>query len=79
MIDYIASTKQLIDLNPQIALPAHGAPIINNPVAVLHRYIEHRQQREEAILKALQSGCRTVDEVVKTVYKGTFYQSATRF
>lgn len=44
MAVYLESTTRLIELNPILAIPAHGG-ICRTPLQLLHQYIEHRLQR----------------------------------
>jgi glyoxylase-like metal-dependent hydrolase (beta-lactamase superfamily II) len=64
---YLASLKRLLELSPQRAWPAHG-PVIEDPAALIHKYLEHRRQREEQVLGALAEGLETVDAVTSRIY-----------
>lgn len=66
---YLESLRRLVDLQPRRALPAHG-PAIEDPVALIHRYLEHRKQREEQVLAALQAGAETVEAITERIYAG---------
>jgi glyoxylase-like metal-dependent hydrolase (beta-lactamase superfamily II) len=68
LVQYLASLRKVLDLAPARLFPAHG-PIIDDPKAVLARYIEHRRRREEEIIETLVAGCRTVDDIVSRVYE----------
>ena len=68
MDDYLASLARLADLNPRILFPAHG-PAIQNAVAKLREYIEHRLWREERVAAAWNQGLRTPGEMLPTVYE----------
>lgn len=65
---YMASVERIIALNPARMLPAHGA-VIDDPVALLQRYLEHRREREEQVIEALRSGDRTADAIVARIYR----------
>ena len=52
LADYLQSLERMLQLNPARALPAHG-PVIDDPSALIHRYVEHRAQREAQVLDAL--------------------------
>jgi glyoxylase-like metal-dependent hydrolase (beta-lactamase superfamily II) len=64
---YLASLRQVRDLNPRRLLPGHG-PIVDDPIALIDEYLAHRQQREQQILQAMLEGARTVEEIVRRVY-----------
>jgi glyoxylase-like metal-dependent hydrolase (beta-lactamase superfamily II) len=66
LAEYLRSLDRMLRLNPVRALPAHG-PVIDDPAAVIHRYIEHRAQREGQILGAL-GGDATVASITATIY-----------
>ncbi|MGE0863626.1 MAG: MBL fold metallo-hydrolase [Vicinamibacterales bacterium] len=69
LVDYLASLERLRRLSPVRAWPAHG-PVIEDPVALIEQYVEHRRQREEQVLGALQAGLGSVDEIVARIYVG---------
>ena len=64
---YLRSLDRMLRLNPARALPAHG-PVIDDPAAVIHKYIEHRAQREDQVLGALGAGGATVAAITATIY-----------
>ncbi|HEX3553295.1 MAG TPA: MBL fold metallo-hydrolase [Thermoanaerobaculia bacterium] len=68
MDDYLASLARLADLHPRTLFPAHG-PAIQNAVAKLREYIEHRLWREEKVAAAWDQGLRTPGEMLPTVYE----------
>ena len=51
----------------EIICPGHGQVILNGK-ARIQWYIHHRQEREEQLLHALESGAQTVDQAVTAVY-----------
>ena len=65
--DYLASLERIKALDPAQVLPAHG-PAIDEPVALIERYIAHRHAREAEILDAITRGATTIDAVVAAVY-----------
>jgi glyoxylase-like metal-dependent hydrolase (beta-lactamase superfamily II) len=67
LAQYMASLQRLLDLDPQVILPAHG-PLIANPRELLLQYIAHRQEREQQVLAGLASGPATVDALVESIY-----------
>ena len=64
---YMASLELMARQRPNVICPGHGQ-IIQNATQRVQWYIEHRQQREEQVVGALQAGATMVDEVVKWVY-----------
>lgn len=69
MLQYFDTTRKLIDLQPVLAIPAHGPPHYD-PCALLRSYIAHRQAREDQILAAItQGGAQTEEDVLRLVYK----------
>lgn len=67
LIAYLTSLRRLLELSPLRAWPAHG-PVIEDPVAVIRQYLQHRQEREEQVLEALASGLATVDSIAMRIY-----------
>ena len=49
------------------AWPAHG-PVIEDPIALIDYYVEHRRQREEQVLAALADGLATVEAITARIY-----------
>ena len=67
LAEYLRSLDRMLQLNPARALPAHGQAI-DDPVALIHKYVEHRAQREEQVLAALGAGGTTIDEITARIY-----------
>jgi ribonuclease/clavin/mitogillin len=67
LADYMGSLERLRAEAPQRIYPAHG-PRIDEGVAKIRAYIEHRLEREGQILAALAEGLERVSEVVALVY-----------
>jgi glyoxylase-like metal-dependent hydrolase (beta-lactamase superfamily II) len=67
LAEYLRSLDRMLRLNPARALPAHG-PVIDDPAAAIHKYIEHRAQREGQVLGALAAGESTVDAITAKIY-----------
>lgn len=67
--DYLQSLERVRELRPARLLPAHG-PIVEDPARLIDEYLEHRRQREQQILEALNAGSRTPSEIVARVYPG---------
>jgi glyoxylase-like metal-dependent hydrolase (beta-lactamase superfamily II) len=69
LLDYMASLRRLLALDPRQILPAHG-PAIEAPRALLEEYIAHRELRERQILTALADGPATIPALVARIYAG---------
>ena len=64
---YMNSLEVMARQKPNVICPGHGQ-IIQNATQRVRWYIDHRQQREEQVLAALEAGATKVDEVVSRVY-----------
>ena len=69
LADYLASLARIRALRPARVLPAHG-PEIDDVVALIDRYVEHRSRRDDEILEALGGGPATPAQVADMVYAG---------
>ena len=69
LTQYLASLARVRALVPSRVLPAHG-PAIDDPAALIDRYVEHRRAREAQILRALAAGPLTPADIVARVYVG---------
>jgi len=69
LLDYLGSLERLLGEAPRRIYPAHG-PVIEDGVAKLREYLDHRAQRERQILGALRaSGAPAlVPELVARIY-----------
>ena len=67
LVEYLGSLERMRQLNPARALPAHG-PVIDDPAALIHHYVEHRAEREAQVLDALAAGQRTVESIAGKIY-----------
>jgi glyoxylase-like metal-dependent hydrolase (beta-lactamase superfamily II) len=69
--DYLRSLDRLRaladDPGLRVLLPGHG-PLLSEPAQTLDYYIAHRAERLAEIEAALAAGCRTVPDIVATVY-----------
>ena len=69
--DYLMSLDRLRALSEREGitrvLPGHG-PMVDDPIAVLTMYLEHRQQRLAQVRDAVAAGDRTAMQVVERVY-----------
>lgn len=64
---YLASLERLRSLEIRRIYPGHG-PSIQDPQAKITEYLDHRRMRERQILEALQTGPRTIREMVAWIY-----------
>ena len=65
--EYLRSLERMLQLNPARALPAHG-PVIDDPSALIDRYIKHRLQREQQISEAIATQGSTVEAIASAIY-----------
>jgi glyoxylase-like metal-dependent hydrolase (beta-lactamase superfamily II) len=66
---YLASLERVAALAPAQVLPAHG-PVIDEPLALIDRYIAHRHERERQVLAAIDAGATSLAGIVARVYPG---------
>ena len=69
LFSYMKSLQLLLRYRHDYICPAHGA--VNPPPRgrrLVQWYIDHRNQREQEVLRALQKGLTRVDEMVKDIY-----------
>jgi glyoxylase-like metal-dependent hydrolase (beta-lactamase superfamily II) len=64
---YLAALERLRDLDLDLLCPGHG-PVVTDPSARLAGYVEHRLERERALVAALGDGLRGVDELLDRVW-----------
>ncbi len=69
MGDYLRSLRKVLARDEAVYLPTHG-PAITDPKTHVKAFIEHRNQRTEAILACLRDGITEVDDIVRRVYAG---------
>lgn len=67
MVAYLASLRRLGEISLRRLYPGHGS-VMDDPYGVIDEYISHRLEREEQIVKAVQTGAGTVGAVVQDVY-----------
>lgn len=67
MSDYFSSLTTVLGRDDEIYWPTHGPPK-RNPRDFVRGFVTHRKMREEAILRRIQKGDRTISEIVKSVY-----------
>jgi glyoxylase-like metal-dependent hydrolase (beta-lactamase superfamily II) len=69
LAEYLASLRRVLALAPARLLPAHGA-VIDDPAAVIQRYLDHRADREAQVVAGLRAGHRSIDALVAGIYRG---------
>jgi len=67
MADYMAGLENLLGMGPEVICPGHGKPSYD-AVGDIRELIEHRKEREQQILDAVQKGANTPTELFWTVY-----------
>lgn len=67
--DYVDSLTRIAALGPVRIYPGHGG-VIEEPLAAIASYLEHRRNREAQILARVVSGMTTVDAIVADLYVG---------
>src|SRR5665213_2465839 len=70
LADYLATLRRLRALVNErqllVVLPGHG-PVVDDPAAKVHAYLQHREQRLQQV-RAAAITSDTVDEVLQVVY-----------
>jgi glyoxylase-like metal-dependent hydrolase (beta-lactamase superfamily II) len=67
LAQYMRSLERLLAEEPRRIYPAHG-PCIEDGVAKIREYIDHRLERDDQILAAMAGGADRVPAIVKIVY-----------
>lgn len=69
MAAYLASVEKLRGMTHRRYWPGHGGPV-NEPQRFLRGLVQHRRQREVAILNRLGAGDDTIAAMVPVIYQG---------
>lgn len=69
MAAYMASIEKLRGLEHARYWPGHGGPV-NEPQRFLRGLVQHRRQREAAVLSRLSQGDETIAAMVPVIYQG---------
>lgn len=69
MVAYMASIEKLRRLEHALYRPGHGGPV-TDPQRFLRGLVQHRRQREAAILNRLGLGDETIAAMVPPIYQG---------
>ncbi len=64
---YVAQLRRLADLAPRLLVPAHG-DVVDDPVALLERYVAHRLMRERRVAEALEAAPAELATVTRRSY-----------
>ena len=67
LVAYLKSLDRARAAHPKRLYPGHG-PVVEDPDPVLAYYKEHRLEREQQVLDAIDAGDATVPEMVKRIY-----------
>jgi glyoxylase-like metal-dependent hydrolase (beta-lactamase superfamily II) len=70
MADYLGALRVLQAMNLDLIAPGHG-PVVLHPNRKLAEYIDHRLARETALVSALASGQRTIQDLLDAVWSDT--------
>jgi glyoxylase-like metal-dependent hydrolase (beta-lactamase superfamily II) len=65
---YLTSLRRVHARDPDVLYPSHG-PVIEDPRATCRRLIDHRRQREQRVLAAVDGGAETPGTVVDAAYE----------
>lgn len=65
---YLHSLRKVQDRGFGIIYPSHGAPIKDDPNGFIEAYIQHRKDREAAIVAAVAAGHQQIVDIVRAVY-----------
>jgi len=71
---YMNSLELMAKQKPDLICPGHGN-VVQNGTARIQYYIQHRNAREQQVLKALDGGASTVSEIVAQVYPKNLRQN----
>lgn len=68
LVDYLATLRKLQSLEIDRIYPGHG-PVIDNPREKIAAYLAHRLERERQILDEMAGGPKTVEQMVRSIYR----------
>ncbi|MBD3849493.1 MBL fold metallo-hydrolase [Bosea sp. SSUT16] len=69
MSAYMASIEKLRGMDHRLYRPGHGGPV-TEPQRFLRGLVQHRRQREAAILNRIGAGDETIAAMVPVIYQG---------
>ncbi len=67
MQTYLDSLKRLLTFPIKTLYPAHG-PAIRDGTALIRKFLQHRKDREDALINALNSEPQSIDELLPKIY-----------
>jgi len=67
LASYLAALRRLRERALEVICPGHGPPVLD-PRSKLDEYLAHRLEREEGLLKALEGGARSADELLDAAW-----------
>lgn len=67
---FLASLERIRDAGARTLFPAHGPPMIS-PAKDVQRVLDHRREREEKIVAAVEGGARTAEAIAREAYADT--------
>lgn len=71
---YLQSLERLLSLDLEAICPGHG-PVVDDPAAKLREYRDHRLEREEKLIAALDAGARTTDELLARAWSDVDFEA----
>lgn len=69
MRDYFTSLDRVLALEPSVLWPTHGSPV-TEPRPFIEAFVQHRLDREAAVLATVRAGTTLVPEMVRQLYVG---------
>ena len=66
--DYLETLRRLQAMHIERIYPGHG-PVIENAAEKIAEYLNHRLERERQILDELTGGPKSVEEMVRSIYR----------
>ena len=66
----MATCEKIEQLPLELILPSHGPPIFN-PKNLILKYIDHRKERETEILRIINDGVTSIDDMLRLCYQDT--------
>ena len=66
--DYLSTLRRLQAMPIERIYPGHG-PVIENAAEKIAEYLNHRLEREKQIVHELTGGAKTVEQMVRSIYR----------
>jgi glyoxylase-like metal-dependent hydrolase (beta-lactamase superfamily II)/8-oxo-dGTP pyrophosphatase MutT (NUDIX family) len=80
MQTYLDSLHNLLEFPIKTLYPAHG-PANRDGAALIHQYLQHRKEREKAVINALSNEAQSIEVLLPKIYDDvpqTFFAAASR-